>query len=119
MISQSEDKTLPKYSIEIKQKEDGEFYLASFKLNSDSDEDLFDSLNLCMEGINRTLGRLNSARVQTAPKAGETIAQKPASVQKPKEKTPKKPAEEIFRLVLCLLKAITIKVPVQVQVVLN
>jgi len=97
-----EDKKSPKYSIEIKQREDGEFYLASFKLNSDSDEELFDSLNLCMEGINRTLGRLNSAR-HSVPKPSVSVASQKAApkvseaaAQKPKEKAPKKPVEEII-----------------------
>lgn len=95
MIPQVESEKSPKYTVEVKQKETGEWYLASFKINSDSDEELFDSLNLAIEGVNRTLNRLNSNRIPAAPNANEKMAQKPA-VQKPKEKAPKKPAEEIF-----------------------
>jgi len=90
MTEPPEAEKSPKYSVEVKQRDNGEWYLASFKLNSDTDEELFDSLNLCVEGINRTLNRLNSNHAQAAP----TAIEKPA--QKPKEKAPKKPAEEIF-----------------------
>lgn len=96
MIGPLENKTPPKYSVEIKQKENGEWYLASIKINSDSDEELFDSLNLSIEGINRTLERLNSSRIQIATKASERIVPVAAEKSKLKERSPRKPPEEII-----------------------